>query len=74
VYPNPSNGNTQLQLPENRSIELLSVFDSKGSEVLQLVGKQIRSNVSLDLDLNPGTYILRFQFDSGVATKELIII
>ena len=74
VYPNPSNGNTQLQLPENRSIELLSVFDSKGSEVLQLVGKQIGANAILDLDLNPGTYILRFQFDSGVATKELIII
>lgn len=74
VYPNPSNGSVQIQTPSHRSLETITVVDMKGAVIRVMPVSNSLSNLNLDFNLVSGSYVLRLQFDSGVAVKKLAIL
>ena len=73
MYPNPSSGVVQIQTPSNRTLQQIFVVDMKGSVVHQDAIQGSSVNHELELNVEPGAYVLRLQFDSGVAVKKLVV-
>ena len=77
-YPNPFNPSTSIRygLP-NRSLVTLTVFNTLGQEVVQLVnGEQGAGYHELKLDgsgLSSGVYLYRLRAGEFVATKKLAL-
>ena len=72
MYPNPSSGHVNLQLPSSNNRAHVKVYDYLGKTLIQ---KSINSqNTSLDIsNLSAGIYFVRIQSDSKVGTKKLIV-
>lgn len=73
VFPNPSSGSIQIQTSVNLQIQTLSVLDTKGTLVSEETIAPSGSQFHIDLDLKPGAYIIRLQFDEGFTYKKLIV-
>lgn len=60
IYPNPSDGRLEVQLPVNSSSLEVKVFDLQGKILYSEVKTQLTPTLSLDLHhLNSGVYIIR---------------
>ena len=73
IYPNPSVGPIQIQTPSNLQLQTLSVLDVKGTLVSEESINRSTSQLDIDLDVNPGSYIIRLRFDEGFTHKKLIV-
>lgn len=72
LFPNPSDGHITLKLGEQNSNLHLDIRDVMGREVyIEKVDQQ--QVIELDLDLSPGSYILRIQDGKATWTSKLII-
>jgi len=71
VYPNPSKGQIQVQLGENRDNCTLTVYNVLG----ELLHSSIFSGQStdLDLDLKTGLYFVSLKSKGQIVTKKLIV-
>jgi len=73
MYPNPSSQEIFIATKPEYIIQEISVYDMKGSLVDFRTGININSyNFPID-KLLPGQYILKFQFDQGVAARQIVV-
>ena len=72
IYPNPAKNTVHIMLPEDSGFMMLYVFDNTGQmlSLLLLDDKQVELDVSR---LKPGVYMLRFDSDSRIISKKLLI-
>jgi hypothetical protein len=73
VYPNPSNGNFEIQLGRKYQAIELKVYTLSGAH---LISKTVNNNDALKLnlsDLNSGVYLLRIFADNAVTYKKLVL-
>ncbi|NOX46856.1 MAG: T9SS type A sorting domain-containing protein [Chlorobi bacterium] len=77
IYPNPSEGNVQIDLSGFEASNLdLSVYDISGKEVFnkKIVDRNMNGKENLDLDfLETGTYIVTVLNDNTVYHQKLIV-
>lgn len=60
VYPNPTNGQLIITLPETEEAAICTLYDLQGREVLNRETTAGQKALELDLsDLQPGTYLLK---------------
>jgi photosystem II stability/assembly factor-like uncharacterized protein len=73
VYPNPTNGLLQIDLPQyTGSISLISVYDLQGRQVQQETGNT--SSLTLDLSALPdGMYFLNIQADGWLQSTRVMV-
>lgn len=72
VYPNPSNGNFTVELPDN-TISELKIYTLDGRHVWSSLGK-LKGSASVHLpDLKKGVYVLTTKMGSEIAVQKLII-
>ncbi len=78
VYPNPSKGNFNIDYQiEEKSIVIFSIFTLEGQELEKRIidntsyGKR---TISFNMNLVPGTYIVKIQNGKNLVTKQLIIL
>ncbi len=70
IYPNPSNG--QLKITNDKNIEMISLYTSSS----QLVHERSYVNekeLNLNLNVEPGLYILAIKTEEGWARKKVLI-
>jgi len=75
LYPNPSDGQVELQLPPNMALKHLELRDQLGRLVLQSARLISTPNgiYRFDIsDLKQGIYHLRIQTDDGVFGRKLV--
>lgn len=71
IFPNPSQGRVELEIPAEVSLFDLGVFNAKGQKVRHLTGNIPRR---FDLgDLPDGLYFLSLQTSAGNLSKRLIL-
>ncbi|MEP7322728.1 MAG: T9SS type A sorting domain-containing protein [Saprospiraceae bacterium] len=73
TYPNPSFNEVFIGTAIDHPIRSIRVYDMKGSLVNQF--SNINSNYfHLSVDkLIPGLYVLKFQFDEGIAARQIVV-
>lgn len=67
LYPNPTTDVVHVQSAE--AVDLIEVYDSKGSKVMEVKGE---SKIELHF-LSSGTYLLHLTFANGIKTTERIV-
>ena len=72
IFPNPSNGDFQIQFPSDLILENAQVFDLKGRLVISIVHPIENGQLSI-ANAKTGAYMLRFNFTDGAAVKRLLI-
>ncbi|GAB3295652.1 hypothetical protein GCM10027511_09600 [Hymenobacter humi] len=71
VFPNPTNGPLQLELPAQFGLRQVQVINTMGQVVLQQAGSSL---VSLNLaGLAAGLYTVRAQGSAGVLTRAVVV-
>jgi len=74
VYPNPTNGNIQVNFTTEAGISNITVMNAAGSILLNLSDTQISPLMEIELDTFPaGVYFLQFQAN-GVSHVEKIVL
>jgi len=73
VFPNPSSGDVTFSTPSDYVMQNINIYDIKGVLVNAIRG--IHSNVysMRQGDLPPGIYLVRIQFDQGVAARQIVV-
>lgn len=71
VYPNPSNGNLNVNIPGRNSVDM-KVYNSVG--VLVTVRQQLTGYNHIRLDIAPGVYLLDFEDPAHKTQREWVII
>lgn len=72
LWPNPSTGTFNLELSKTNLSHLIEVFDTKGRLVHKQIVTEFR-NISLNLKLNKGVYLVKVEGNYESQTKQLII-
>jgi hypothetical protein len=73
IYPNPNNGNFQLQLRNNteaKDVKLISIYNLRGELVFQT--KEFQTNIEIR-NINKGIYLMQIEFRRNKLTKKLIV-
>ncbi len=72
IYPNPSTGIFNIDLPDNKEVINISVIDITGKVILN---KSVKENsTSIDLSGNSqGVYIIKFQLDEETINQKIIV-
>ena len=69
VYPNPSNGNFTIQVPDG--------FIGSNAIIYNLFGQSIKAfsidDANQNVNLEKGVYLLQIQKDNQVITKKIIV-
>ncbi|TAH25514.1 MAG: T9SS C-terminal target domain-containing protein [Cytophagales bacterium] len=74
IYPNPSLGNFQVNIPETvQGLSQIKVLSSNGSLVAESAGK-IGINIFDISNLSKGIYVVKVIHESGTTTKRLTIL
>ena len=74
VYPNPSNGKFNIEVPQSFNIALLSVCDLMGKEIYSQNFSGQNSKYLLDLNgLSKGIYLLKIESKDQTVSKKLLI-
>ena len=71
LYPNPTNGSVQIEVPGKLVGEVFTVVDPRGKEVTRFAASG-RNQLDLS-DLNPGLYILNCSSNRNVASLRFVI-
>jgi len=79
IYPNPSNGNFNIEytLEETEfvNISLISINGSFSSSILSEKKEQGKHSINInDLQLHAGTYFVKIQSNSKTSVKKIIIL
>ena len=73
VFPNPSSGEITLTSPTDFAIRSISVFDMKGV-LIHSVRVVHESSYTMETDgLAAGIYLIRLQFDHGIAARQMVV-
>ena len=70
VYPNPSNGIINIDLPENISNSTVIVTDITGKIVYQ---QEVDNHAVINLHIERGVYLIRFIFNDKSAVSKIVI-
>ncbi len=70
IYPNPSNGEVWISIPDNENLAI-QIFDNQGKIVKHFT---MQRSESVNLNLASGMYQIQFINESGVQASEKIII
>ncbi|MEO5581816.1 MAG: T9SS type A sorting domain-containing protein, partial [Saprospiraceae bacterium] len=73
TYPNPAIEEVEINTPEQYMMRSISVFNIKGTLISTV--SDINANY-FHLPVNklpPGLYVLKFQFDQGIAARQIIV-
>ena len=72
LMPNPANGSVAVLSP--LEIELIEVYDEKGSRVLEQKGQNRTTSVAFDVSKwTKGTYVVLVQTPTGTTAKRLVV-
>ncbi|UOE42115.1 T9SS type A sorting domain-containing protein [Chryseobacterium suipulveris] len=71
VYPNPTDGNVTINLPESLSEFIASLYDLNGKLIQQSTYKNTKT-FELNLNVQPGIYFLTINSENKKATIRLI--
>lgn len=74
VYPNPSKGSFQIDVPTNMSLKTISIFSVDGSLVHSISSVGSSGTIAIDIDLNSGIYLMQLQFEEGIAQKRFSVL
>jgi hypothetical protein len=70
VFPNPTNGEVNLSLPENVSVNV-SIFDAQGKLVAEQMN--VTNNGMLNIaHVTPGVYMVRLTADNAIQTFRVV--
>jgi len=72
MYPNPSSGRVNLQLPSGNYRAQVKVYDYLGKTLIQNSINSQNTNLNIS-NLSAGIYFVRIQSDSKVGTKKLVV-
>jgi len=72
MFPNPSDGLVNFQLPSNISQAKVAVFDYLGKKILEKNMSSIDNTLNVS-NLSTGIYFVRIQSDSKTGTKKLVV-
>ena len=73
VFPNPSAGDqVSLSWPGVEPFADVAVFDLTGRQVAGMT--QVSRNESINMDLPPGTYLIKMQTETSTASTQLQVI
>ncbi len=73
VYPNPSNGSINIDLPQVRSVSQLSIYSVDGQAVLERsINSQERQSIRID-SLSSGIYSILWNTRDKVLKQKLVI-
>ena len=72
MYPNPSSGHVNLQLPSGNYRAQVKVYDYLGKTLIQNSINSQNTNLNIS-NLSAGIYFVRIQSDSKVGTKKLVV-
>jgi hypothetical protein len=74
VFPNPSKGLVNIQLPADHKIEQIEVYAVNGKKVLSTAVTDQSNRLEINLaDNKKGVYFLRLIAQDGVITKKVVI-
>jgi hypothetical protein len=71
VYPNPSNGNFNVQVSPNLIRKRLTITDAIGREITKM--KIEEAAFDMNLEVASGVYFLNFSTNEGIVTKKIVI-
>jgi hypothetical protein len=70
VFPNPTNGEVNVSLPENASVNV-SIFDAQGKLVAEQMN--VTNNGKLNIsNVTPGVYMVRLTAENAVQTFRVV--
>lgn len=69
VYPNPSNGNFTIQVPDSFIGSRVVIYNLLGQSIKEFSVNQVNQNANLD----KGVYLLQIQKDNQLITKKIIV-
>jgi len=70
LYPNPTSGNINIDLPLNEEAKALKIYDVSGRSVLELSAINQRKSIEIKLgQYSEGIYFLRLQTDKQIYTS-----
>jgi len=72
VYPNPSNGEFNIEWPVRSNAEI-SLFDNAGKKVFTQKSNDESTRMHITTSLSSGIYLMKISTDAGVAYKKVII-
>ena len=71
LYPNPNNGQFQIQLGNSETTAAVVVYDLTGKKVF---GKNVADNENIDLrNIQKGMYLVSITSEGTVSTKKIIV-
>ncbi len=73
LFPNPSNGTFQVNIPENLKLNSAVLVDVAGRNIASYNNLSNSSNINVDVDLVPGVYFLQMDFEEGLVNKRVSI-
>lgn len=73
TYPNPASHEVFVGTSTDFTIRRISIYDMKGSLIHQYTDINFNYFLMPVDNLVPGQYILKFQFDQGVAARQIVI-
>lgn len=78
IYPNPGNGTLNLDLNLSKqgilSAEMFTLSGQKANFSMEQSIDKGNSNLSLNHDLAPGTYVLRISTPDGLSNKKIVVL
>ena len=79
IYPNPSNGNLNIEYTLDKAdfvnISLISINGSFSKSILSAKEEQGKHNINInDLQLQAGTYFVKVQSNNTTSVKKIIIL
>ncbi|MGB0369511.1 MAG: zinc-dependent metalloprotease, partial [Flavobacteriales bacterium] len=74
VFPNPSNGEFQVQFSKDLNLENIELIDLKGRHVQSFSSQNLAANGSMNYpNAKSGAYMLKLTFTEGTIVKRLFI-
>lgn len=72
VYPNPTTGTVNVNIPNSTETTTIALFDLQGRKILSKETDQIHSSFSIE-NLQDGVYLVTLQNSMGATSKKIIL-